>query len=133
MDKVWVNGTFDVLHRGHIELLKYASSFGLVRVGIDSDRRVKELKGHSRPINNLKDRMLMMESLKFVDSVVSFDSDIELQNQIQVWDPHYLIIGSDYQNKPIIGSHLIKEIIYFDRIEGYSSTQKINQINERFS
>jgi cytidyltransferase-like protein len=63
MARVWVNGTFDVLHRGHLELLSYASTFGAVRVGIDSDKRVKQFKGDSRPINTLKDRIFMMESL----------------------------------------------------------------------
>ena len=99
MDRVWVNGTFDVLHRGHLELLNYASKYGSVRVGIDSDRRVKEFKGDLRPINSLEERILMMENLRCVDSVVSFDSDEELENQIRLWNPRYLIIGSDYKVK----------------------------------
>lgn len=129
MARVWVNGSFDVLHKGHIELLKFASGFGSVRVGLDTDRRIKEFKGELRPINTLEERMLMMESLKCVDSVVSFDSDLELERQIRYWNPHYLIIGSDYKDKRVIGSQYVEKVIFFDRIEGYSTTQKINQIN----
>ena len=54
--KVWVNGTFDVLHVGHVKLLEFASQFGILRVGIDTDKRVKELKGDDRPFNNQEDR-----------------------------------------------------------------------------
>ena len=129
MARVWVNGSFDVLHKGHIELLKFASDFGSVRVGLDTDRRIKEFKGELRPINTLEERMLMMESLKCVDSVVSFDSDLELENQIRYWNPHYLIIGSDYKDKRVIGSQYVEKVIFFDRIEGYSTTQKIKEIN----
>lgn len=133
MARVWVNGTFDVLHQGHLELLNFASGYGSVRVGIDSDRRVKEFKGDLRPINSLKERMLMMESLRFVDSVVSFDSDSELENHIRLWNPHYLIIGSDYKDKRVIGSEWVDQVIFFDRIEGFSSTEKINKMNAKNS
>ena len=75
MKKVWVNGTFDVLHIGHIKLLEYASTLGTVRVGIDSDNRVREKKGDSRPYNKIEDRMEFIRSIKFVESVVSFDSE----------------------------------------------------------
>jgi D-beta-D-heptose 7-phosphate kinase/D-beta-D-heptose 1-phosphate adenosyltransferase len=129
MARVWVNGSFDVLHKGHIELLKYASGFGSVRVGLDTDKRIKEFKGELRPINTLEERILMMESIKWVDSVVSFGSDLELENQIRLWNPHYLIIGSDYKDKRVIGSQYVDNIIFFDRIKGFSTTQKINQIN----
>ena len=133
MARVWVNGTFDILHRGHLELLNYASTFGVVRVGIDTDKRVKQFKGDSRPINTLKDRIFMMESLKSVDSVVSFNSDEELENHIRAWNPHYIIIGSDYKDKRVIGSQLVEKVIFFDRIEGYSSTEKIIQMNGQTS
>jgi len=125
--KVWVNGTFDVLHRGHIELIQYAYNFGDVRVGIDYDKRVKEFKGNDRPINSFEDRKLLMESIKYVDSVVGFGTDKELENRIKEWKAEIMVIGSDYKNKQIIGSHLFKDIIYFDRIERYSSTEIIEK------
>lgn len=121
--RVWVNGTFDVLHRGHIELVKYASKFGTLRVGIDYDERVKTLKGDSRPVNKWEDRKFMMESILHVNSVVGFGSDEELENQIKEWNPKYLIVGSDYRDKKVIGSHLVEQILFFDKIGGFSTTK----------
>lgn len=123
--KVWVNGTFDVLHRGHIELLKYGSKFGTIRVGIDYDERVKSLKGETRPINQWEDRKFFMESILFVDSVVGFGTDEELENKIKEWNPDYIIVGSDYRNKTVIGSQYCKQVLFFDKIDGYSSTKII--------
>jgi D-beta-D-heptose 7-phosphate kinase/D-beta-D-heptose 1-phosphate adenosyltransferase len=124
--KVWVNGTFDVLHRGHIELFRYAYGFGDVRVGIDYDGRVKQLKGLTRPINTWEDRKFFLESIKYVGSVVGFGSDEELEEQIKLWEPDYMIVGSDYKNKRVIGSQFTKQLLFFDRIENYSSTKIIN-------
>jgi D-beta-D-heptose 7-phosphate kinase/D-beta-D-heptose 1-phosphate adenosyltransferase len=70
--KVWVNGTFDVLHIGHIKLLEFASQFGEIRVGIDTDERVKQFKGELRPINNINDRIFFMNSIKYVNISFSF-------------------------------------------------------------
>ena len=95
--KVWVNGTFDVLHRGHIELFKYAYGFGEVRVGIDLDERVKKFKGKDRPINTFEDRKYLIESIKYVDSVVGFGSDDELKQEIKKWGSTLMVIGSDYK------------------------------------
>ena len=123
--KIWVNGTFDVLHRGHIELLRYCSGWGRVRVGIDSDKRIKLLKGDSRPVNVFDDRKFLLESLKYVNSVVEFDDDQELEGRIKEWGAKTMVIGSDYKDKNIIGSHLFEKIIYFDRVPNYSSTKII--------
>jgi D-beta-D-heptose 7-phosphate kinase/D-beta-D-heptose 1-phosphate adenosyltransferase len=76
MIKVWVNGTFDIVHLGHIQLLKKAADIGdFLIVGLDGDKRVKELKGEQRPINNLISRITLLESIRYVDRVVAFDSD----------------------------------------------------------
>jgi len=129
--RVWVNGTFDVLHRGHLELLEYASQYGKVRVGIDTDNRVKNLKGVYRPYNSCDDRQYFMSRISGVDSVVTFDTDDELCQRIKEWKPDYLIVGSDYKNKEVIGSQFAKEIIYFDRIGDYSTTKILS--NESIS
>ena len=120
--RVWVNGTFDVLHRGHIELIKFASKFGTLRVGIDYDEMVKSFKGESRPVNLWTDRKFMMESITYVNSVVGFGSDEELEDQIREWNPKYLIVGSDYKDKKVIGSHLVEQVLFFDKIDGFSTT-----------
>jgi D-beta-D-heptose 7-phosphate kinase/D-beta-D-heptose 1-phosphate adenosyltransferase len=123
--KVWVNGTFDVLHIGHIKLLEFASQFGEVRVGIDTDERVKQLKGELRPINNIKDRIDFMNSIKYVNSSVDFSTEEELCDRIKEWNTDIIIIGDDYKDKRVIGSNLVKEIIFFDKIDGHSSTKII--------
>jgi D-beta-D-heptose 7-phosphate kinase/D-beta-D-heptose 1-phosphate adenosyltransferase len=129
MIKVFVNGTFDIVHRGHIELLNYARSKGdWLTVAIDSDRRVKELKGESRPINNERDRSFLLSSLKAVDQVVIFDSDLELVDLIK---NHTLMVkGSDYKDKPIIGDNYIN-IIFYNLVDGYSTTKTIQNIINR--
>ena len=120
--KVWVNGTFDVLHRGHIELFRYAYGFVDVRVGIDYDERVKSLKGTDRPINTWEDRKFFLESIKYVNSVVGFGSDEELEEQVKLWEPKYMIVGSDYKNKRVIGSQYVEDLIFFDRVKNFSTT-----------
>jgi glycerol-3-phosphate cytidylyltransferase len=126
--RVWVNGTFDVLHIGHIELLKFASVYGKVRVGIDTDLRVKQFKGDSRPVNTWEDRKTMMESIRYVYDVVGFSTDDELRQQIKDWETDVMIVGSDYKDKNVIGSELVKEVIFFDRIEGYSTTNILKNV-----
>jgi D-beta-D-heptose 7-phosphate kinase/D-beta-D-heptose 1-phosphate adenosyltransferase len=122
-NNTWINGCFDVLHRGHIELFKYAKELGgFVIVGIDSDSRVKQLKGDSRPINNHDDRKFFLESIKYIDKVVIFKDEVQLKNYICFFEPRYMIIGSDYKNKNVIGSQYAKELIFFDRIGDYSTT-----------
>ena len=120
---IWTNGCFDVLHRGHIELFEYAKSMGdYLVVGIDNDERVRQLKGTTRPINNLKDRKYMLQSIKYIDEVVSFGTDEELITQLMLSKAQTMVVGSDYRNKCVIGSPFIKTVKFFDRIEGYSTT-----------
>lgn len=122
MKRVWVNGTFDVLHIGHIKLLEYASSFGTLRVGIDTDERVREKKGESRPYNSLEDRMGFMRSIRFVDSVVAFDSDESLIEHIKQWRPDIMVIGNDYNYEQIIGVEYVPKIEFFNKISGFSTS-----------
>jgi cytidyltransferase-like protein len=122
--RVWVNGCFDVLHIGHIELLRYAATFGSVRVGIDTDERVKKLKGEGRPFNTTAERVSFLRELRSVNEVVWYDSEEELEQQIKSYRPDYLIIGSDYIDKPVIGaSHAKLGVVYFDRIKNKSTSE----------
>jgi D-beta-D-heptose 7-phosphate kinase/D-beta-D-heptose 1-phosphate adenosyltransferase len=131
--KVVVNGTFDLLHTGHVSLLKFAKSIdnAYVLVLIDSDRRVKELKGNSRPICNQEERKFLLESLRYVDEVDLFETDLDLEEKIKNFDPDVMVKGSDYRNKHIIGSEYCKEIIFYDRIKHFSTTEKIQDITNR--
>jgi len=122
MNNVWVNGAFDVLHIGHIRLLAKAKQFGHVRVGIDSDARIKHMKGPDRPFNTAAERAEMLLALKHVDEVVVFNDEEELIECIKDYGPKYMVIGSDYANKTIIGSQFIDHIILFDRIYDKSTT-----------
>jgi D-beta-D-heptose 7-phosphate kinase/D-beta-D-heptose 1-phosphate adenosyltransferase len=127
---VIVNGTFDILHVGHLKLLDYAKSLGdHLTVAIDTDRRIKTKKGSTRPINNEYERKTMLEHLKSVDRVVIFDSDEELIELVKSSD--VMVKGSDYKGKSVIGETYCKKVIYYDRIEGYSTTQKIQSIVDR--
>ena len=128
-----VNGTFDVLHPGHIALLNTARSYGdhLV-VAIDTDRRVKELKGDKRPINNQNDRRIMLSALKSVDIVDFFDSTEELIKLMERYKPDVYVKGSDWKHDTKSTAHqYCKEVIYYDRIEEYSSTRIIQSIIDR--
>ena len=129
MSKIWVNGSFDVLHIGHIKLLEFAASLGTLRVGIDSDERVSQKKGNGRPFNTLENRMEFMSSIKYVDSVVSFNDDNSLIDRIKEWEPDILVIGDDYRYHRIIGIEYIPKVMFFQKIEGISSTNILNYAN----
>jgi len=129
MKKVWVNGTFDVVHIGHIKLLEFAKSFGSVTVGLDTDERVRSKKGKSRPFNTLVDRMDFISSIRFVDNVVCFDTDEELVNQIKKFEPDIMVIGGEYRYKQIIGLEHVPHIEFFEKIDGYSSSKILNYEN----
>jgi D-beta-D-heptose 7-phosphate kinase/D-beta-D-heptose 1-phosphate adenosyltransferase len=133
MTKIFVNGTFDIVHVGHIKLLEYARSHSnsFVLVAVDSDIRVKQLKGYNRPINSQHDRLNLLSALKFVDRVEIFNTDQELIDLIKDFKPDVMVKGSDYQGKPIIGADYCKEIKFYDRLGNYSTTNKIQDIVNR--
>lgn len=122
--KVFVNGTFDILHYGHFRLLEAAAELGdKLYVAIDTDERIKEKKGDNRPFHNIMERKEMLESIKWVDSVFKFDSDNELITLIRAIDPDVYVIGSDYKNKPIVGKEYLRNIVFIPRIEKFSTTK----------
>jgi D-beta-D-heptose 7-phosphate kinase/D-beta-D-heptose 1-phosphate adenosyltransferase len=130
MKRIVVNGTFDILHSGHLALLNHARSLGdYLVVAIDSDRRVRELKGTSRPVNTQAERQELLENLRAVDEVKIFDSDQELVDIVK--DCAIMVKGSDYKGKSIVGENNIAQIIFFNRIDGFSTTEKIQHIANR--
>jgi D-beta-D-heptose 7-phosphate kinase/D-beta-D-heptose 1-phosphate adenosyltransferase len=129
--KIFVNGTFDILHRGHLEMLRYARSLGdELMVCIDSDSRVRELKGESRPINNQDDRKFMIDSLKWVDRCWVFSDEEELEKIIELYQPDIMVKGSDYKEKNIVGAQYCKEIKFYEHT-GHSTTRLIQHITNR--
>jgi D-beta-D-heptose 7-phosphate kinase/D-beta-D-heptose 1-phosphate adenosyltransferase len=132
MTTVIVNGTFDILHPGHIAMLNTARSLGdYLIVCIDTDRRVKELKGNNRPINNQIFRKVMLQNLKAVDIVELFDNQEELINCIKLYKPDIMVKGSDWKGKSIVAEQYVKEIFWYDRIDEYSTTKTIQDIIAR--
>lgn len=132
MIKVFVNGTFDVLHNTHIELLKFAKNQGdYLFVALDDDDRVHEKKGWSRPILNQSIRFNIMESLRMVDRVRLFGSDEELENLIKEYQPDIMIVGSDWRGKPVIGAQYAKQLIYFERVNDDSTTKTLEDFIAR--
>jgi len=129
--KVFVNGTFDILHLGHLGLLEYAFDQGnILTIGIDSDRRIRELKGSNRPIHNEHERKTMLKCLYMVDKVYVFDTDQEL---VELIKNHcdIMVKGSDYRGRTIIGEEYCKEVKFYERIEKYSTTDIIQRIINR--
>lgn len=124
MFTVWTNGCFDILHRGHIELFKFASENlgGELVVGLDSDERVRELKGGDRPRNTLEDRLAVVSSIQYVSRVFTFNSNKELEDLVRQVSPKYMVVGSDYKIEEVIGSQFCGEVLLFKKLEGYSSS-----------
>jgi D-beta-D-heptose 7-phosphate kinase/D-beta-D-heptose 1-phosphate adenosyltransferase len=128
--KIFVNGTFDILHRGHIEMLEFAKSQGdFLTVAIDTDERVKKLKGPTRPINSANDRLFMLMSLRCVNAAVTFNNDEQLIKFISEHDA--MVKGSDYIGKDIVGQQVCKEIIFYPLVRGYSTSETIKRIITR--
>lgn len=132
MVKIFVNGTFDVLHPGHINLLNTAKKLGsYLFVAIDTDNRVRSKKGNDRPFNDENTRKYILENIKCVDEVNFFDSDQELKDLIQKYQPDIMMVGSDWKGKDIIGSEHAKQLIFFDRDERFSTTKTIESYIDR--
>lgn len=141
---IWVNGCFDILHAGHIDLLWYAKLYcddinneltyhdavnkNKLFVGLDSDERVRQLKGSKRPINNIETRGKIMSNLKMVDEVVIFHDDEELRYFIKVFNIDYMIIGDQYRNKEVIGRENAKIGVVFYPVDDRSTTNIIEKI-----
>tara|TARA_B100000902_G_scaffold192740_1_gene184170 strand:- start:1595 stop:2086 length:492 start_codon:yes stop_codon:yes gene_type:complete len=131
---VFTNGCFDLLHRGHIEVLSKAADLGdRLIVGMNSDTSIVKLKGKKRPILDESSRSIILASLSFVDAVVVFTEETPL-NLIINLKPDIVAKGGDYDIISIVGHNFIQkyggEVVLIPFINGFSSTQIINTIKK---
>jgi D-beta-D-heptose 7-phosphate kinase/D-beta-D-heptose 1-phosphate adenosyltransferase len=129
---VFTNGCFDVLHRGHIEYLKFCKDAGNVLVvGLNSDASVKAIKEAGRPVNNQQDRASVLAAMEAVDYVIIFDEPNPL-NLIKQVRPDVLIKGKDWEQKGIVGADFVKQhggkILFAPLVKEKSSTKIIEKI-----
>ena len=129
MKTVWTNGCFDLLHAGHVKLLQFAKSLGdKLIVGINSDEMVRHMKGPTRPVYKIEDRILLISSMAVVDDVVVFSSQSELDSIIFSIKPDIIVVGDDYKGREVIGADHVDNVVYFERIADVSTTETISKI-----
>ena len=128
---IFTNGVFDILHSGHIELLKFAKSLGKrLIVGINSDRSVKIIKGKNRPINNQEDRKKLLLQLEVVDEVIIFD-ELAPTNLIHKLKPNIFVKGSEFTEEEIRKNDQLPKFIKIRTYPmklGYSTTSTLKKI-----
>ena len=119
---VFTNGCFDILHRGHAEYLAKAKSPGdVLVVGLNSYSSVQKIKGPKRPLNNQKDRAIVLAALEAVDYVVIFSEDTPYK-LIKAVKPDVLVKGGDWKPKDIVGNEIVKKVVSIPFVKGYSTT-----------
>lgn len=124
---VFTNGCFDILHAGHLHLLKNAKELGdKLIVGLNSDQSIRKLKGKDRPVNTIEKRIKQLELLPWVDEVIVFDEDtpLELISKIK---PSIIVKGGDYNYDSVVGNQLA-EIVIIPTLEGFSTTSIIKEL-----
>ena len=128
---VFTNGCFDIIHAGHIKLLRQASQYGNVVVGINTDRSVGMLK-KGRPINNLHARMTVLSSIRYVWHVIEFDEETP-ERLIRSLNPDVLVKGSDWKEEDIVGADYVKanggKVVRVDLLPGCSTTEILQKVN----
>ena len=127
---VWCNGTFDILHPGHIELFKVGKSLGdKLIVATDTDEKIRQDKGSSKPVNNLCDRISMLQAIKYIDEVLYFGNRKELEGLIELYSPDILLLGDDWRGGDVVGRQYAKEVKFLPRLN-YSTTKIIEKIRD---
>ena len=125
------NGCFDIIHSGHLQALRFAASKAdKLVVALNSDASVKRLKGDSRPIKPLHERMAVMASLEMVDFVVSFEEDTPLE-VIKACRPDVLVKGAQYGEGTIVGEDIVPETYRAPMIDGVSTTTLLDKLHPR--
>jgi len=129
---VFTNGCFDILHPGHIEILRKAKDLGdILVVGLNSDASVRRLKGRGRPLVAERDRAFVLEALEAVDRVVIFGEDTPLE-AIRALEPDVLVKGAEYGSGEIVGASFVEErggrVVRVRMRKGFSTTSLIEKI-----
>ncbi len=129
---VFTNGCFDILHRGHVEVLAKTADLGdKLIIGLNSDSSIKKLKKGNRPIVDEKSRALLLAAFSFVDAIVLFSEQTPI-NLIAEIKPDILAKGCDYEIQEIVGHNIVQgnggEVITIPLTEGFSSTNIIDKI-----
>jgi len=125
---VLTNGCFDLIHPGHIKILKTAKKTGdILIVALNSDISVKKIKGPFRPILNEKARAILLESMTAVDYIVYFDQKTPY-NLIKIIKPDVLVKGGDWKKEEIIGTDIVKNVYRVKIKPGYSTSKIIEKI-----
>ncbi|RMD92328.1 MAG: D-glycero-beta-D-manno-heptose 1-phosphate adenylyltransferase [Calditrichaeota bacterium] len=133
---VFTNGCFDLLHRGHVELLVKAKELGdILIVGLNSDQSIKKIKGEKRPIQKDADRAYILAHLEPVDYVVIFNESTP-EKLIQQLKPDVLVKGGDYQLHEIVGKDIVEKaggrVEIVSLVSGYSTQSIIEEILSKF-
>tara|TARA_R110002124_G_scaffold95731_7_gene240000 strand:- start:3 stop:404 length:402 start_codon:yes stop_codon:yes gene_type:complete len=129
MKVIFTNGCFDMIHRMHVELLRFCKSRGdKVVVGLNSDSSVKRLKGDTRPIFNQEDRKFVLEAFESVDEVIIFDEDTPYE-LIKELKPDEIVKGGDYEENEVVGNDIAK-VVLFNYIEKYSTTNTLSSLQK---
>jgi len=129
---VFTNGCFDIIHRGHIEVLARTADLGdKLIVGLNSDSSIEKIKGENRPIINEQSRAILLSALNFVDAIIIFPEENPL-NLISNLMPDVLAKGGDYEISTIVGHEMIQEnggeVILIPFVDGFSSSNIITKI-----
>ena len=129
---VFTNGCFDIIHRGHIEVLAQTVNLGdKLIIGLNSDSSIQKLKGKNRPIIDEQARAILLASLEFVDAVVIFSEDTPLK-LISALLPDVLAKGGDYEIDTIVGHEIVQQnggkVKLVPFVDGFSSTTIIEKI-----
>jgi len=131
---VFTNGCFDLMHRGHVEVLANTSDLGnKLIIGLNSDISIQELKGEKRPIIDENSRAILLASLQFVDAIVLFSEETP-EKLIETIIPNILAKGGDYKVTEIAGHKVVLEnggeVILVPFIDGFSTTNIVNKIKK---
>ena len=130
---VFTNGCFDIIHSGHLDLLKEARSYGdKLIVGLNSDKSISKLKGPERPIIDQSERKKILSALKFVDEVIIFNEENPLK-LIKKLKPSILVKGADYTKEQVVGGEFVEsyggQIKLVKLVKGKSTSNIINKIS----